>query len=131
PVELPPDVPTARDIARAYLERRGYTDIKADVTVAPGVDVSFTTVSPEGARCHVEVGGGLTAVRPGLRRAEGVWKVIAKAAVLQATHADVPFVVLTPSLPLPGPIAAALEAVIGPGKPISEIVELPARVTAT
>jgi site-specific DNA-methyltransferase (adenine-specific) len=129
PVELPPDVPTARDVARAYLEQRGYTEIKADVTVPPGIDVSFTAVAFDGTPRHFEVGGGLTAVRPGLRRAEVVWKVIAKAAVLQANHGDVPFVVLTPALPAPGPIAAALEAVVGPGKPIREIVELPARVT--
>ena len=131
PVPLPPDVPTARDVARAYLEQHGYTEIKADVTVAPGVDVSFTAVAPDGTPRHFEVGGGLTAVRPGLRRAEVVWKVIAKAAVLEAAQRDVPFVVLTPALPAPGPITAALEAVVGAGKPIHEIVELPAGVTPT
>jgi site-specific DNA-methyltransferase (adenine-specific) len=129
PDVVPPDVPTARDLARQLLEQRGYTDIATDVTVAPGIDVSFTAVGPDGIARHVEVGGGLTTVRPGLRRADVAWRVIAKAAVLHQTHPAVPFVVVTPALPTPGPAAAALEAVVGAGRPIHEVVELPARIT--
>jgi hypothetical protein len=40
------------------------------------------------------------------------------------------FLVLTPACPLPGPSAAALDAVVGPGKPISEIIELPGMTPA-
>src|SRR4051812_41437607 len=108
---MPPDVATARDLAREFLVRSGYTDVEAEVSVAPGVDVSFRALHPDGGLRHVEVAGGLTAVRPGLRRAEVVWKVIAKAAVLHETHPDAPFVVLTPALPMPGPAASALDAV--------------------
>jgi hypothetical protein len=67
----------------------------------------------------------VTALRPGLRRADVVWRVISKAAVLHESHPDVGFVVLTPALPSPGQSASALRAVVGPGKPIAEIVELP------
>jgi site-specific DNA-methyltransferase (adenine-specific) len=123
------DVPMARDVARAVLEQQGYTDIHDDVNVGPGVDVSFSAVGPDGVLQHVEVAGGSTAVRPGLRRAEVLWKVIAKAAVLHQTHPDVPFLVLAPALPAPGPMAAALDAVVGPGRPIAGVVELPSRIT--
>jgi site-specific DNA-methyltransferase (adenine-specific) len=123
---LPADVPMARDLARDFLLQAGYTDIRADVTVADGIDVSFRAVHADGALRHVEVAGGVTAVRPGLRRADAVWKVIAKAAVLHETHPDVGFVVITAAGPLPGPAASALRAVVGPGKPIAEIVELSA-----
>jgi site-specific DNA-methyltransferase (adenine-specific) len=116
---------TTRDIAREALERLGYSDISADVTIAPGMEVSFTAVSPDGARCDVEVAGGFTAVRPGFRRAETLWKVIAKAAVLHETRPDVPFVVLTPSMPAPGPTLTQLLAVVGAGKPIAAIHPLP------
>jgi site-specific DNA-methyltransferase (adenine-specific) len=124
-VQMPADVPTARDVARDFLVRCGYTDIRTDVTVARGIEVSFTARHPDGTSRHVEVGGGLTAIRPGLQRADVVWKVIAKAAVLHETHPDVGFVVLTPACPPPGPSASALDAVVGPGKPITEIIELP------
>jgi site-specific DNA-methyltransferase (adenine-specific) len=124
----PRDLPMARDVAREFLGHTGYTDIRSDVSVADGVEVSFTAVHPDGATRHVEVAGGFTAVRPGLRRADVVWKVIAKAAVLHETYPGVGFVVLTPAGPAPGPPAAALRAVVGPGKPIAEIIELP-RIT--
>jgi site-specific DNA-methyltransferase (adenine-specific) len=116
---------TTRDLAREALERLGYSDIAADVTVAPGLEVSFTAVNAHDALCHVEVAGGFTAVRPGLRRAETVWKVIAKAAVLHETHPDVPFVVLTPSMPAPGPTLTQLQSVVGAGKPITAIHTVP------
>ncbi|HEX2381458.1 MAG TPA: site-specific DNA-methyltransferase [Acidimicrobiales bacterium] len=124
-VQSPPDLPTARELTRKLLVQLGYTRIRADVTVAPGVDVTFTAVHPDGAHRHVELAGALTSVRPGLRRADVVWKVIAKAAVLQEAHPDVAFVVVTPAPAAPGPAASALEAVVGAGKPISEIIELP------
>ncbi len=129
-VHVPPDVPTARDLAHDFLVQRGYTDIRTDVTVVRGVDVSFTARHSDGTVRHVEVGGGLTAVRPGLQRADVVWKVIGKAAVLHETHPDVGFLVLTTACPLPGPSAAALDAVVGPGKPIREIIELPGMTPA-
>jgi len=123
---MPPDVATARELAREFLLTSGYTDVEAEVRVGPGVDVSFIAVHPDGGPRHVDVAGGLTAARPGLRRADVVWRVIAKAAVLHETHPDVPFVVLTPALPTPGPSASALDAVVGPGKPIHEVLEIPA-----
>ena len=111
--------------AHDFLVSGGYTDIRSDVTVARGIDVSFTARHPDGAVRHVEVGGGLTAIRPGLHRADVVWKVIAKAAVLHETHPDVAFIVLTPCCPASGPTASALHAVVGPGKPIREVIEFP------
>jgi hypothetical protein len=92
--------------------------------------VSFTAQHPDGMVRHVEVGGGLTAVRPGLHRADVVWKVIAKAAVLHEIDPGMAFVVLTPACPPPGPPATALDAVVGPGKPIREIIELPGMTRA-
>jgi site-specific DNA-methyltransferase (adenine-specific) len=124
------DTPTARDLARDFIAHAGYTDIRSDVTVADGVEVSFTAMHPDGAIRHVEVAGGFTAVRPGLRRADVVWKVIAKAAVLHEIHPDIGFVVVTAAGPAPGPPAAALRAVVGLGKPIAEVIELPRTTSA-
>ena len=121
----------AREVAAAWLDANGFRYAAKPSTVAPGVEVAFVATAADGTVCHVDIAGGFTTFRPGLRRAEVLWKVIAKAAVLHETRPDVPFVVLTPALPQPGPLAAALDAVVGPGRPIREVVELPTRITTT
>ena len=115
----------ARDIARQALEACGFTGIQADVTFPQGVDVSFRASDTTGQRWHFDVCGGFTSTRPGLRRAETLWKAIAKAAVLHATDPDTPFVLLTTDLPVERSAAdAALAAVRGPGQPVCDVIVL-------
>jgi len=120
----PPDLRSAREAARAHVEARGLSIVDEDATVAPGVEVAFVAVGEDGRHWHFDVAGGATAVRPGLRRADVVWRTMAKAAVLHEAHREVPYVVLTAARPGPGPVAAALDAVVGPGRPVAEIVDL-------
>jgi site-specific DNA-methyltransferase (adenine-specific) len=115
----------ARDVAREVLEQAGFTGIKANGSSTDGVDVSFVAQDATGGRWCFDVAGGFTSNRPGLRRTDALWKVIGKAAVLQATRPDDRFVVLTTDVPAPRtPPATALQQVRGPGKPIRDVVVL-------
>jgi site-specific DNA-methyltransferase (adenine-specific) len=117
----------ARDIARAAIEHRGFVDVEANVKLPEGVDVTFAARDADGATWLFEVAGGFTTTRPGLRRSDTFWKALGKAAVLHASRPGTPFVLLTPARPATGtPAANALAAVVGPDKPIREVVELSA-----
>jgi hypothetical protein len=48
------------------------------------------------------VSGAFTSTRAGLRRAETLWKALGKAAVLHASHPDIPLVLITTDAPVPG-----------------------------
>jgi site-specific DNA-methyltransferase (adenine-specific) len=115
---------TTRELAETVLRERGFTVTGSTVNVGDGVEVAFTATDPHGRSCFVDVAGAFTSIRPGLRRADVLWRVMAKAAVLHESHPDVPFVVVTPAGPAPGAPARALAAVVGPGRPIAELIEL-------
>ena len=117
-----PPADAARTIARRLLERRGYTDIAEKVKFPVGVAVDFAAYDSAGIRWLFDVAGGFTTAKPGLRRADELNKVIAKAAILHAAYPEAKFVVMTSALPTSG--AAGLNAVTGPGQPIHEIVLL-------
>lgn len=112
------------DVAASVLEAAGITELKRSVKVAEGADVTFAGVTAGGTRLFADVAGGFTVARTGLRRSDAVWRVIAKAAIAHAAAPDAVFVVLTPSLPPPGPLASALRNVTGPGAPISTVVQV-------
>jgi site-specific DNA-methyltransferase (adenine-specific) len=115
---------TTRDVAETVLLERGFTVTGSNVNVGNGIDVTFTATDPDGRSCFIDLAGAFTSIRPGLRRADVLWKVIAKAAVLHESHPDIPFVVVTPAGPAPGVPTQALAAVVGPGRPIAELIEL-------
>ncbi len=115
----------AKDLAELMLKECGFSDIRGDVKLPEGVDVSFAAVDGAGREWLFEVAGGFTTNRPGLRRAEVLWRTLGKAAVLAQARRQSPLVVLTTDLPTPGtPADAALRAVWGRGRPIADVVEL-------
>jgi hypothetical protein len=68
----------------------------------------------------VLVGGPRTVSRPGLRRQEEAWRVVALASA-----AEDPTLVVTPALPAPSsPAHKVLQAVTGAGRPIAAVIEL-------
>jgi hypothetical protein len=115
----------AREVARATLEQCGFVGIEEDVSFPEGIDVSFVARDQHGRPWHVDVAGGFTSSRPGLRRAEVLWKVLGKGAVLASARPGVGLVVLTTEVPAAGsPGDSALRALVGAGKPIRDVIVL-------
>jgi site-specific DNA-methyltransferase (adenine-specific) len=115
----------ARELARVTLERCGFVDIEDDVSFPEGVDVSFAARDQRGQRWYFDVAGGFTSNRAGLRRADVLWKSVGKAAVLASAHPDVGVVLLTVDVPPPGGAGEpALWAIVGPEKPIRDVIVL-------
>jgi site-specific DNA-methyltransferase (adenine-specific) len=114
-----------RDLARTALVDHGFTDIESDVKLPQGLDVSYRARDRAGAAWFIDVAGGVTTSRPGLKRVDVLWKAIGKAAVLHETHRDTPLLVFTAGMPT-GPVAVALDAVVGPTQPIFDVIDLTA-----
>ena len=115
----------ARDVARVTLEQCGFVSIEDDVSFPEGVDVSFAARDQHGERWYFDVAGGFTSNRPGLRRADVLWKALGKAAVLASAHPDLGLVLLTVDVPPPGGAGSpALRALVGPDKPIRDVIVL-------
>jgi hypothetical protein len=115
----------ARDVARVTLEQCGFVGIEEEVSGPEGVEVSFVARDQHGGPWHVDVAGGFTTSRPGLRRAEVLWKALGKAAVLASARPDADLLVLTTDVPAAGSTgASALRALVGPGKPIRDVIVL-------
>ena len=118
----------AKDLAKTAIEDAGFTAVAENVTLPGGIELRFTATAPDGTTWHFDVAGGFTLSRPGLRRAETMYKAIAKAAVLDQTHSEHPFVLLTTDLPPEGsPGRAALDAVVGPRRPVRDLIVLTSR----
>jgi DNA modification methylase len=119
---------TARDIARKAIEAAGFSDIRADQRRPGGVEVTFSATGIDGSSWLFDVIGGFTGHRPGLQRADALWKAIGKAAVLhqaQQHGGSGPLVILTTSLPVAGsPGALALQQVTGPGRPVCAVIDV-------
>jgi site-specific DNA-methyltransferase (adenine-specific) len=116
---------TAKDVARGLLDRAGFTVAREDVKAAAGVDVTFEVRDRAGGRWYVDVAGAFSASRPGLRRADTLWKALGKASVLAAGDAGAPLLLLTTDMPVPGSAGAkALAAVrgAGPGRTVHDVV---------
>ena len=114
----------AKDIARAVLEAAGFSDLEEDSRQPGGVDVHFVARDRRGGPWYFEVAGGFTTHRAGLRRADALWKVLGKAAVLHE-FSEGPVVVLTTGLPAAAsPGAEALKRMTGPDKAIYAVVDM-------
>ncbi len=115
----------ARELARDALDRCGFTDITAKVVPCGRVEVSFRAVDATGRPWLFEVAGGFTSNRPGLRRADTLWKTLGKAAVVHESQPSVPFVVLTADTPAPRSASAdALQAMTGEDRPVRDVIVL-------
>jgi DNA modification methylase len=92
----------ARELALQLLEHCGFVEVTTDVKTGHGIEVSFSALDGTGQRWHFDVSGAFTSTRAGLRRTDALWKALGKAAVLRATHPDIPFVLVTTDAPVPG-----------------------------
>jgi DNA modification methylase len=118
---------TARDIAREAIAAAGFSDVREDQRQPGGVEVSFSARGRDGHVWLFDVAGSFTGYRPGLQRADTLWKAIGKAAVLQQIG-TFPLVILTTGLPAgSGPGVAALQQATGPGRPIRAVIDVTRR----
>ena len=116
----------AKDVAAALLEACGFTIVSSDVRPrALGVTFTFRATDQLGGEWYVDVAGGFTTGSGGLRRADALWRAIGKASVLAAADDPPPLLLLTTEVPAKGtPGRQSLRAVVGPGRPIVDVVEL-------
>jgi site-specific DNA-methyltransferase (adenine-specific) len=98
----------------ALLESCGFAGVREGRPVAGGVQVDLEARDGVGRLWRFDVCGTYTTVRGGLRRAGTLWRALGRAAVVSAAGPEVPFVLLTTDLPLPGtPGDRALRTVRG------------------
>jgi site-specific DNA-methyltransferase (adenine-specific) len=115
---------SAKDASELLLTTAGFRAVETDARRPGGVEVSFAALDAAGRPWLFEVAGTWSGHRPGLKRSDVLWKLIAKAAILHAAGCE-PFVVLTAGIPGPGgPAAEALKQVVGPTKPIRGVIDV-------
>ncbi|MEE2646211.1 MAG: site-specific DNA-methyltransferase [Actinomycetota bacterium] len=109
----------ATDIAANILESSGFEIVKEKATCRKlGVSFPFlVTDQAEGIQWYVEVSGAFTTARPGMRRADVLWKTLGRAHVLASDPSENPrLLILTSHLPRLGSEGdRALRAVGGSG----------------
>ena len=107
----------AVDAAAALLSAAGFADVRK-----PKGQRDLVATDTKGVQWRVLVGGARTISRPGLRRLEEAWRVVALASAESG-----PVIVITPALPpASSPARRVLKAVTGPDRPIAAVVELDA-----
>ena len=115
----------AKDVAHEALVQSGFAMVETGVPLPAGLGVTFRAADEAGRPWLFDVPGGFTSARPGLRRTETLWRMLAKAAALHELDEKTPFVVLTPGMPAAGSDGAhALGLVTGPGKPVAAVIQL-------
>jgi DNA modification methylase len=120
-------------VARSLLERCGFVAVEDDVVVRDlGVDVTFRARDADGAAWLFELAGAFSATRPGLKRADVMWRALGKAGVLDAARRAEParpdlgpLVLLTTDLPARSSAGdRALRAAVGSGRPVHDVITL-------
>jgi DNA modification methylase len=116
---------SAKELALVALGACGFSQIEAKVKLHGGVEVSFAARDADDRRWFFDVAGGFTSSRPGLKRSEALWKALAKAAVVHEGYPATPLVVLTTAVPgRESSAQAALAALVGPARPIADVIVL-------
>ncbi|HUY64502.1 MAG TPA: site-specific DNA-methyltransferase [Acidimicrobiales bacterium] len=92
----------AKAAARALVEAAGFSHVVERVRLDGGVELSMSAADAGGRRWFFDVVGSFSTTSGGLRRADSLWKVLGKAAVVHATRPENPLVLLTTEAPLPG-----------------------------
>ncbi len=94
------DGESATALAEHALVAAGFSQVKSNVKIGrTGIAVSFSAEDAAGDRWYFDVAGPNSAQRPGLSRGDVLWKVLGRAAVVQAARGDDPLVVVTTHLP--------------------------------
>ena len=114
----------AGDIAKEALVSAGFEIVKAPAIRRDlGIQFPFTVTDRAAGRLwYVEVAGAFTTARPGMRRADVLWRTLGRAHVLVSGHTGLDplerprLLILTPRLPRPSSEGdRALRAVGGTG----------------
>jgi len=114
----------AGDIAKEALVSAGFEIVKAPAICRDlGIQFPFTVTDRAAGRLwYVEVAGAFTTARPGMRRADVLWRTLGRAHVLVSGHTGLDplerprLLILTPRLPRPSSEGdRALRAVGGTG----------------
>ena len=114
----------AHDIAGELLERCGFEVLRSPATVrGSGVKFSFLAADRANGEWWIDVAGAFTTVRPGLLRAETLWKALGRASVLAAAEPDARRLLLTPHLPRVGSEGDRALRTLGPAT-VFDIIEL-------
>jgi site-specific DNA-methyltransferase (adenine-specific) len=116
----------AKEFAAILLADSGFTRVRPAVRIpGTGVDVSFLATDVLGGDWVFELAGSFSSGRTGLKRSDVLWRSLGKAAVLHADKAGPPFVLLTTDMPGRGSASwLALDLVKGPGRPVTDVIEL-------
>jgi site-specific DNA-methyltransferase (adenine-specific) len=124
----------AREIAEILLGASGFEDIRAEVKPRGlGIVLSFVASDQSGEDWAFDVSGAFTTSRAGLRRAETLWRSLAKAAVLHESQVQagsggqrgLRLVLLTTDAPAKGTAGhQALRVMRGEGRPVFDVIEI-------
>ncbi|MEX2279507.1 MAG: site-specific DNA-methyltransferase [Acidimicrobiia bacterium] len=114
-----------RDLALAVLADAGFTDVRENPKVGPGVDVTFEASDRSGGRWLFDLSGAFSASAPGLARAETLWRAIGRAAAIARHREGRRLVLLTSHRPPDrSPLARVLAEMVGPDRPVFDVIEL-------
>jgi len=123
----------ARDLALRTLVTAGFRDIDEGAGFTDlGVATDYRARDSRGRTWLFLLTGAYSATRPGLKRADVLWRALGVASVLHAARSadpgrdDLgPLVILTTDSPPPRSAGGrALQAVCGSGRPVHEVCEL-------
>jgi hypothetical protein len=123
----------ARELAAMTLRECGFTDIESNAKYADlGVEVDFRALDQQGKVWLFDVFGAFSVTRPGLKRADTLWKALGKAAGLHEGRRANPartdlgaLVLLSTDLPTHQSAGGkALAAMRGPSRAVHDVVEL-------
>ena len=77
----------ALDLARSVLEKAGFGMLSEQPSLPRlGIQFDFEVVDSEGGHWYIDVSGPFTTVRPGLQRADTLWKSLGRAHVLSTAR---------------------------------------------
>jgi hypothetical protein len=115
----------AKELAAAALTEAGFTAVETDVKYPKlGIEVTFRARDAAGEPWLFDVVGAFSSTRPGLKRADVLFRTLGKAAVVHGAGIG-PFVLLSTDRPAAGtPGDRALGAVTGPDRAVHAVVEL-------
>ena len=97
----------AQELARYLLEQCGFGEgLREKEKSKVGVEVNFKALDADGCEWLFDVSGAFSSTRPGLKRADTLWKALGKAAILRTQFPDAErpcrLVLLTTDVPPPG-----------------------------
>ena len=117
----------ALDIAHELLEASGFEIVRSPATVrGSGVKFSFLVADRANREWWIDVAGAFTTVRPGLLRAETLWKALGRASVLASAEPDPErrrLLLLTPHQPRVGSEGDRALRTLGPAT-VLDVIEL-------